>query len=616
MSAFSLTNFENILDTDLLDEGKAFFLEKNLKKVKESESNFWVAEFEYNGKSLGLGLGLGRGQVVEECMCECDRFDKENWDDDPCEHVVALLYALSGKAAPAKRGRPAKEESKASKTTKAKATTKAEKIPAKKKDPAEQLLSELDPKEIYEFLRGQILKNKDLRGVFLMHFSDKDQSGDAKKYEEIVANIISAVKGRRKNLKGADGSKMATNLGPLYKQAAAAEAKGYFREAMQIGLSIVEPLPAIFAAMETGSARLSNIYLQTYEVLGLVAENKATPLDLKTELMTGVGKLYTNLATKYGGELSDVAYKALIKAIGATKLFDEGGNIFKNVVNQLQGSSNKSYWSLEFSLYHNSINQIVDYYYKIVKSDDKTLEMMNQYKDKNLNIYLNLVDFLTEKERYKDALQQLQALLNDQKKYSKLGWDVWSLPKIINNKRLAIYQKSDDKANIVQTAHQIFVDSNYADLKALQMVKDNIDPKFWPAKVNQYLAETKKRYNPASSWYIDSVVYFDVLLAVNEHNTLLKELSSSNGIHLWVTYGDAIRQENPKEYARQVRLAIDKLQTHRNFDAHHYRSVVTLFKKLAEMPEDRDATKTLLDKVMAEHSKRRSLMDELKKIKI
>jgi hypothetical protein len=620
MSSFSLNNFENILDPDLLDQGKAFFLEKKLKKVKENEPGFWDAEFEYNGKSLGLGLGLGRGQVVKECMCECDQFDGETWEDDPCEHIVALLYALSGKATPAKRGRPAKDTdavagSKPSKT-KGKAATKAEKIPAKKKDPAEQLLSELDPKEIYEFLRGQILKNKELRGIFLMHFSDKDPSGDAKKYEEIVANTISAVKGRRKNLKGADGSKIATNLGPLYKQAAASEAKGYFREAMQIGLSIVEPLPDIFGSMETGSARLSNLYTQTYDVLGLVAENKATPLDLKIELQTDLGQLYIALATKYDGDLSEVCFQALMKAISATKLFDEGGKIFENVVDKLQSYAGKSYWSIESRLYHRSINQLLEYYLKVVKAEDKTLAIMNQHKDKNLNVYLGLVDFLTAKERYKEALQHLQALSNDQKKYSKMGWDVWGLPKIINNKKLAIHQKSNDKAGIAQTCNQIFIDSNYTDMGAFNMVKDNIDPKLWPAKLNGYLIETKRRYSPSLVWYANNVTYFDVLVAANEGKTLLKELSNANSVHLWGAYGDTVRQEKPEEYAIQVRLAIDKVQTSRSFDSHDYKWVATLFKKLAEMPEERDATKTLLDKVMTEHSKRRSLIDELKKIKI
>ena len=304
MSALTLRNFEDVLDPEMLDQGRAFFESGGLKKINFTDGSFASAEFEFKGAPLEIGAELN-GSRIETVECSCDDFN-EDWSEEPCVHVAALLYAL--KAGPkAKSGRKqndlAQPASSAEEEAPAKTKGKkaSEKKPTKPKDAAEALLGELEPREIYEFVRQMVLKNKDFKSQFLLHFSEKT-AGDAQQFEHIVTNAIAAVRGRRKHLKGADGAKIAAHLSPLYKQAANAEAKGFFRQALAICRSFLQFLPPVFASMETPSAKLDTLMVNTFEVISLIVRNAATPFELRNEVFDVLTAEYESMEKKYAGE--------------------------------------------------------------------------------------------------------------------------------------------------------------------------------------------------------------------------------------------------------------------------------------------------------------------------
>ena len=438
--SLTLRNFEDLLDPAALDAGRDFYTKNGLTKFSR-ESGFASAEFKYQGNACEIGLELS-GERVASVECGCPDFH-EDWEDAPCLHLAALLYALksgpkTAKAQavaetdddlpvmPAKRGRPKGE---ASATPKPAAKAKEKKPPAKPKDPAEALLGELEPREIYEFVRQMVLKNKDFKSQFLIHFSEKN-AGNDQQFGDIVTNAIAAVRGRRKYLKGADGVKISSALTPLYKQAAASESRGYFREAFAICKSFLQHLPKVLGSLETPSAKLDALVSNALDLISLIVKSKTTPFEFRGEVFDVLLEEYKNVAQQYSGGFKDELYKRLLESAHVTQRLEAVGELLQSEVARYQAMTIKTHWDENYYLRLLAIRHAIAFFEKELHSEARAMALMESQKS-NLEIYLMLIRKRIDLGDLATAERDILHIRKNQRKFSTES-GVWNLDKMLD----------------------------------------------------------------------------------------------------------------------------------------------------------------------------------------
>jgi len=555
MSSLTFRNFEDQLDPEMLDQGRAFFESGGLKKITFTDGLFAAAAFEFKGAHHEIGAELN-GTRIETVECSCDDFH-EDWAEEPCVHVAALLYAL--KAGPkakiggkhGDRRQPASPAAPQEQPAKAKGKKTSEKKPVKPKDAAEALLGELDPREIYEFVRQMVLKNKDFKSQFLLHFSEKT-AGDAQQFEHIVTNAIAAVRGRRKRLKGADGAKIAAQLSPLYKQAANAEAKGFFRQALAICRSFLQFLPPVFASMETPSAKLDTLMVNTFEVISLIVRNAATPFELRNEVFDLLAKEYEALEKKYAGEIKDKAYESLIEAGRATKRLNDVAGLLQTIIQYYQSLGKLPFWSDKYYSQLAATERLIHLYEKEMKDDAKVLATLEQNKS-HIRFYLRLINKKIETGELATAEHYVKDLQSNRKQYDDQS-SRWELERVLGALSLSIHQKSGDNTKIAKQAAQMFKDSNYTLFEFYDLEKKHAPPEKWSARVAYYLKETAVKNHRL---LVESAPYLNILVREGLTEQLRDALVRSLSPTTWVAYGEHFKTAYPAEYLRGALQVIE-----------------------------------------------------------
>lgn len=652
MDTFSLRTFEDVLDPDMLDLAKDMIDAGFFHRLKQEEEGLWSAHFEEDDEAMDAFVEIGRGEKVTTCSCDCVDFDETCWQEDPCAHIAALLYAAKGRKvvlfrtkeeaakpskveaatnaalsdtesapdAPRRRGRPPRavvkakaspKKTKATKTAKGKAKTES----ALKKDPAEQLLSELEAREIYEFVRTLLGKNKEFRSSFLMHFVDKD-THNPHKYVEIVANAIASVKGRRKYLQGADGAKIATHLSPLYKQAVTAETKGHFREAMAICTAIIEQLPDVFLNMSTASAKLSTIYTQSYEIISLLVKNNNTPFELRDDLFSWLLKEFARLGEQmHGNDLSDITYNALLSAAQQYKRLDDVVNVLEKLAQKLAVSEKTPRWNNDALREMSILNTLLLFHENILK-DTARLEAFLRKHIEKLPFFIRLIHLKVKEKEWKTALSMLNDLEKNERKYSKQGWDVWNLENKISEFKLFVYKGMDDRAAVQKLAARLFEKSEHRNFEYLEIEKAYTDANDWPKRVSDYLKQLEQsklfRFFGRSSTAMHPS-YLQLAVQEGTKEQIVAAFAKDANLAAWEAYGENFRKNSPADYVSLLKQHILQEVKKDNSSGGAINALIArLIVKINETEGGQSVAKELTAFCRMNYSNRRTLIQGLK----
>ena len=602
--AISLSTFEDNIDPELLDEARASFATGSLSLIDEGTENLWSAEFSEAGSEQAVAVEIRR-KTVSYAECTCDAFDENEWGETPCKHIVALLFAAKqhgGAKSPAAPKKPAST----GKSTKEKG---AKKLPAAKKlDAAETLLGELDPKEIYDFVRQLIAKNKEFKSLFLLHFSEKTGTGE-QQFDEIVSNAISAVKGRRKHLKGADGAKMASALTPLYKQAANAEAKGYFREAFHICRTFLKHLPPVFAAMETASAKLTTLFDNTLDLLTLVIKNPDTPFEFRDEVFEALMKEYEFAQKNYEGTLKDELFRRLKQSARITKRLDEVAALLEQLVRHYQAMGKKSHWSSEYYAEIRLIERLIEFYEEELQAPNKVLALLEANKH-HLDFYLQLIGKKTEAGDFDTAIGYVEDIKKNLRKYQN-QWPGWQLEQRANELLLDIYQKRGDPNAIAPLAGRLFEESHYMNFKYYDLEKSVTPPEKWKKRVERYL----KAARPAQfRLAIASNPYFEILTREARWTQLRDDMAQVSNLMTWENYGTPVATEFPEVYLQCLRKNIGN-ELRLSYSS-QYQLAGKLLQKMADMPGGASIVREMLAEYRRLYPQRREIMRILDRVKV
>lgn len=595
----TLKNFADVLDPEVLDEAESLLGGDSAMVVRESEPGFWETHIDKAKPAIELSA---KG-VVTGMDCDCTSYTE---DGTVCKHLAAMLYALRTKL----QGSGKPKEAKASKTPKAdKKGNEPKKV--KKQDPTEALLAQLEPKEIYEFVRQLLSKDKAFKGQFLMHFSEKDEN-NTQKFHDIVLNAIQAVRGRRKNLQAADGAKIATALTPLRKQVAAAEAKGYFREAYAICRALLQEIPKVMISMANQSAKLNGIIEGAAEVLFLLLEGDKAPYELKHEIFDWLVAEW-RVSLENQTESAIELYGAVLKAARALKRQGELEPILKQSIAFWDSKNAPGGWSR----YHNlkdAVDRLKLLYLNDLGAPEKAEALLAAHKQE-LYFYQQLVAIKIAQEDYKTARTFLLDIKKNLSAYQRTTnlVNTYGLEKEIDVQLLNIAIKLQEKEGIALQAAALFKSVSYRDFKYYHLEKEHTDAAQWPSRVTNYLKLFSKDLKYESYWstYIESP-YAEVLCAEERWEDLKAFLLGTIQLKYWCYYSKPVQEHFPDFFLEQAPVVLEQNIVKSN--ASEYRWIAELLAAMATNKAGMEIARQLVERYRGQYTNRPALLKEINRI--
>lgn len=168
----TLNNFEQVINTIILERGRDYYDSHRILELEEVESGKWSACV--SGAEL-YDVSIERfpdGALL--CYCDCP------YDMGPyCKHVAAVLYAISDEY-------PKYAKDKEAKLIEKERPSREEKVKA--------VLNKLSKKELFSILTGLALDDDQLADHLIIRYSDTD--GDKKTYRRMVRDALKRGKDR------------------------------------------------------------------------------------------------------------------------------------------------------------------------------------------------------------------------------------------------------------------------------------------------------------------------------------------------------------------------------------------------------------------------------------
>jgi hypothetical protein len=592
----TLDNFANQLDPELLDRAQMLWQSGQIARLEDEGEQVWSAVFR-NGPTASVSLG--KGDRIEGAVCSCGEYDEALWEEQPCVHVAAAYFALREKRAEKPAAKRAKKSAKAEKPV----VIRPAPVP---KDPAEALLRELEPGEVVEFLRQALGRNKELKSQFLLHFADKNTH--AGQFDEIVVNAIGAVKGRRKYLPGGDGSKIAVALHPLYKQAAAAEGRGLFRETFAACRALLQHLPDVFSRLENESAKLRILFEQTATLLAHVVEHGQTPFELRDEIFETLLKLYREQHQSLASDIQVPWFDLVRRAARATGRTAELAGWLRREVDSAGPPAKYASWDAEHFAELAQVKRLYLLYEEDLRDEAAALDLLERYK-RHGELYRLLIRRKIGRGDYAGALAGIEDMQKNSRQYDGAfgGWGVFTQ---LNTLLAEVYNKSGQRQKLIQLAARLFKESGYMNFDFYEMEKAAHEPADWPARVDALLKELFK-----SPVLFGSVMhpYFEVLSREQRWPDLRAALvKHTTQIGLWYRYGPQLTRHFPDDFFTGAEQALEIAL--RQANAGLYSQVTGLLQTMTRVEGGAEKARELIERFREKYGNRPALMSALNQV--
>jgi hypothetical protein len=164
--ALTLKNYATALLPDLLLQAK----KNKVRECDEIEKGRFVAYVDDGSESFDVSLTVQAGNEITQHTCDC------NSTSSFCKHKAALIIHIA-------TGKKIKDVIKV----------------RKKENKTDALLENIDAEQLKEWVKGLIIKNKDIEFSFVHYFSVKEQFTPAE-VTKIVNDAVKAVVGNKKTI--------------------------------------------------------------------------------------------------------------------------------------------------------------------------------------------------------------------------------------------------------------------------------------------------------------------------------------------------------------------------------------------------------------------------------
>ncbi len=553
----TLSNFEARLDKALLSRGRDYIDNiTDLKSVNNDQYNQWRAKVRGTQMYRVVIQTDRTTDIIRFVSCSCP------FDGTICKHQVATLYAI---------------------------LMSDHEKPMKATDKVSDLLSKLTFEELKEFVQARTEEDDKLKKHLLSAFAVKT----AKTLNEFKQIIDQAMRPLRKNHGFLHHQVFSDAVKPIEVLVESArrclEGQDY-QTGINIYLATLEKLIPAFQTIDDSSGILSSIVDDVFLSLNLIKE-----YEVPQSILSDIVKYAIKKSTSAGLRGSDHAWE--FAELAAELANSEQEQEIKKMVVTLKKEGHGNDFIENYSA-ERAASVLLHYFFNN-KTESEILDFINQ----NLKFQSIRKVAINKAMRDKDHNKVL-ILCKDGIKEAEQAKHPGTVS-VLRRTMLTVYLLQNDKANIIETAEQLFLQS-HGDLTSYKVLKEHMDAGQWMTRSKQYKEKLERNYEYA--------VLAEILHEENNPNELLRILTLSNNVALIEEYESTIPQElKPK--LQKILFAIVTASLESRADRSNYRLNAQLLKKMFGK-YDNAATITFVNLLRERYKQRKALLEVLTVIPI
>ncbi len=573
----SLSEFEQQIDETILKRGLQYYKKGYVTNVDELGDGEYEALVEGSEEYI-VNLSVKKG-VVEDYTCTCP------YDMGPvCKHVVATLFYLQKENIDVTEI-PVSEK---------KATDLIP--PPKKKNitgQIDKILANVPENELKEFIRQACKKDKEFRYRFLTEFVSINAPAKSSKtfYKSYIQDLITVYTGRYGFIEYQQSKEFCGAISSILSDAGKNIESGNYEEALPVVFAVLEEVTPVLNSSDDSNGYIGSCISWTIELIEKIIEKKISESlrsDVFNYLMTSFK------SNKLKGW--DWHFDLLSLAIKLLKTSQEKEQI-KAIITGIKPNGKE--WDWDYRM----VQQLM---WELLSKTESEAVVKQYLKDNisNPDFREELIKQAIKSKEYKYALELTKEGINkDDKKLMGLA-NKW------REYQLEIYQKLEDKENIIRLAHYFIInESSYSQsLKYYyDLLRKIIPANSWREYMEKNIIEVVRKskwvnYDKLISFYIWEEDW-DRYLELLETNTTLQQIEAAEK-YLAKLYPD----EFISLYDKAIRSFIEN-----NVGRAYYQDSCRHIRRMKKLG-GRQIAEELVEDMRIRYKNRKALLEELNKV--
>lgn len=575
----TLFDFEKEIDSVILERGRKYFHEGNVRSLAETKKNVWMAEVEGSYDDYEVEIKIGKNSEINHWGCDCP-YDH----GEICKHSVAVLYQI--------------RELNTIEMTEKKTSNQT-----KKKFSLKKLVGEVSLEELQEFVLEYASKNKDFTDDFQLYFAEKDENFDlGAKYEQIIKKIIKQHT-KRGFIDYHDSNKLAKTILPILKDAEAFCARKNFRDAFIVNEKLLKLMTPVIEYSDDSNGNIGDLIEGSIELMGDIA--RESPYSLQEKIFDFIAselnnKLYFDYGN-FGYDLTEI-FENIADNLGKS-------DVFLQFVEQKLNRTRRNSYDYDFSYFTElKIRKISENgnEKEVEKIIEQNIEIPEIRKIK-IEKTIKKQDFEKAKQLLKDGIQIAEKLNHQGTKHQ---WEDILLS-------IAVLEKD---TKLIRYYTKKFALSQSFDSTYYNQWKNTFDKEEWHIEIEKVINEITAKINKSLkqfSWGNNHSTFLHYLgpIYVEERywGKLMDLIRKQSDIDHVFHYQNYLKDEYKEEfiglYERLLEAFADSADSRPN-----YRELVRKMKKIVkDFPENQDQIHEVAKKLKAKYPRRPAMLDELNK---
>lgn len=557
----NLDDFEQQIDSTIVDRGYSYFLNDLVGRLKKMSDSFWCARVEgtyfYN---VEIYTDPENSREITGWGCDCP------YDYGPvCKHIVAVFYAI------------------------AKYETNKQPVDKTK---IQEILDRITKEDLQEFLLSCFKTKDDLQHRFLLEFAELIEEEVYSKYRTIIRNYIHTAQGPHGFI---DFYSTPTLTGALYELNIKAEIlfeSGKNDESLVICQILVEEIAECFEKMDDSDGSAGDVFANAFDMLGRIACSASS--EIKNRLFEWCLQEFT--MDKYCGIGFDSYFLEIMPQLANSA---GQGEYFLNLLDRQIESEQGNEWS-DYSIPRLLEAKIE--YLEIGGSEEEILELLN-----------NNAPFHVFREKLVDRAMA-ESNFPAAKKYCKEGIKIAeekNHPGIVTrwHKKLFQIAKQENQVTDMRKFAEILFFSTSPQMQWYGEWKSAYPENEWPEKCEEIIRRLQEENQ--SGYNRNREILAQVFVEEGYMDRLLKLVQKNAGTIIFVEkYSEILAEKYPYEVLDLYEQGIKEYakQTGRKY----YRNVVAMLRKMKKLKGGDEKAFELFKQFHRHYSNRPAMKEELR----
>lgn len=567
----TIKNFESKINPIILERGKDYFQNGQVKDLEELSHDFWSANVK-GTETYEVKIKIKDAEIIEwTCNCPYDL-------GSICKHQVATIFAIKESCFGEKISDPIKKKPKTKKTER---KTVEDKI--------KEILDDISPDEIKEIASEFAFENIEFRNKIFTHFAlKKDIGSDKNLYKQIIEESLCQGMNYHGFIDYNGSSRAVRGINELLTKADQMLEKGQTEQAILIYQTAIEETFPTLQCADDSNGNLSDVINWSFEKLHECIpkiKNETTRKNLLNYcLLESASKIYEDWSS-WRWELIDIASRLIVK--------EEMATIFSKIDELLEKEQDRENFS---------------YKYNKEKSSEVKLEIIERFKGPT-----EALKFINENLEFTPIRQAAIEYAIDEKNYiraknlakegieldTERGW-----PGLVVRWKEFLYKianKEKDIDEIRKYTKELFFEGK--GFEYYKKLKNTYSAKEWKKELLDFLNQLKKArvgyYTTFGEIYIEEEKWDDLLNLIKEHVS----------IQTIETYQKYLEKYFPDELVVLYESAIRKM-LEQTIGRGSYQEVCRILRRLRKLGAF-EKVQSLINEFKGTYKNRKALLEEL-----